>query len=79
MNTKLRSILSLSMMLGMSGNIIHEENGGTNRMESRLPQNNDQKCIRPGCGRQRNGNRGYCSAMCCGMDKQRVKQLNKTR
>ena len=35
------------------------------------------KCLRPECNGIALGNKGYCCAICCHLDKERVKSLNK--
>ena len=49
---------------GMSGTSM--KNDGSSRNE-----NQTKKCFREGCEKRRNGNRLYCSADCCKLDKKK--------
>ena len=76
MNEKLRSILSLSLLLGSKSKLTPETTpvGGTSKVESSSLVNSDFTCFKPGCSKHRKGNNLYCSVECCKKDRERVKQ-----
>lgn len=68
-------LASVAMMAACAeGSFGYNDNSSSNPMQ--YPEGNAHKrCHRPECNNYRSGNGLYCSAQCCKIDKQRVKQL----
>ena len=76
MSPKMKFLLLQAMAMGAMAESAFRIDSHSNPME--YPYGNaHKKCHRPNCGNFRNGNALYCSAECCKMDKERIKQLNK--